>query len=211
VAVALTRPSRSCPSAREGLKLRFEHGDRVRLIVASCLTVVAMPYLLREGKEQRAERPPTVAAVAPGAEALASPTGDGAQPAAAPVVSTPAPDPTTTDVGPGFLSGPTFPTVARTIVVAVPTTNSPTTQEGRASFRRWRPGSTTVGAPCAAWFLPVGTTVTVTNVDNGHTVNCVIAERTGVPDDQVIVLDTPVFEQLADLIEAPVPVTISWR
>jgi hypothetical protein len=39
----------------------------------------------------------------------------------------------------------------------------------------------------------------------------VIANRTGVPDDQMIVLDTPVFEQLADLIEAPIPVTISWR
>ena len=211
MAVALTRSSRTCPSVREDLKLRFEHGDRVRLIVASCLTVAALPYLLREGKEQRADRPPTVAAVAPGAEALGTAKGDGAPNAAAPAVPTPAPDPTTTEDGPSFLSGPTFPTVARTITVAVPTTNSPTTQEGRASFRRWRPGSTSVSAPCAAWFLPVGTTVTVTNLDNGHTVTCVIANRTGVPDDQMIVLDTPVFEQLADLIEAPIPVTISWR
>jgi hypothetical protein len=179
--------------------------------VASCLTVVALPYLLREGKEQRDDRPPTVAAVAPGAEALGTPTVDGAQPAAAPAVTPPAPGPTTTEVGPSFLSGPTFPTVARTITVAVPTTNSPTTEVGRASFRRWRPGSTSVRAPCAAWFLPVGTEVTVTNLDNGHTVSCVIAERTGVPDDQVIVLDTPIFEQLADLNEAPIPVTISWR
>ena len=162
--------------------------------MASCLTVVALPYLLREGKEQRTDRPPTVAAVAPGAEALGSPTGDGAPPAAAPAVS-----------------GPTFPTVARTITVAVPTTNSATTQDGRASFRRWRPGATSVSAPCAAWFLPVGTDVTVTNLDNGHTVTCVIAERTGVPHDQVIILDTPVFEQLADLIEAPIPVTLTWR
>ena len=68
----------------EGLELRFEHGDRARLIVASCLTVAALPFLLREGKEQRDERPPTVAAVAPGVEALASPTGD------APPTDTPA-------------------------------------------------------------------------------------------------------------------------
>jgi len=93
----------------------------------------------------------------------------------------------------------------------VPTTSSPTSETGRASFRRWKPGATTVSAPCAAWFLAVGTTVTVTNQDNGHAVNCVIAERTGVPDDQVIVLDTPLFEQLADVIDAPIPVTISWR
>ena len=62
-----------------------------------------------------------------------------------------------------------------------------------------------------AWFLPIGTAVTVTNLDNGHTVKCVIADRTGVPDDRVIVLDTTVFEQLADLVEAPIPVTISWQ
>jgi hypothetical protein len=169
--------------------------------------VAALPFLLREGKEQRSDRPPTVAAVAPGAEALASPTGD-EQRAATPAASA---DATTTVAGPGFLSGPTFPTVARTITVVVPTTNSATSETGRATFRRWAGGSTTTAAPCAVWFLPVGTTVTVTNLDNGHQVKCVIAARTGVPDGQLIVLDTPVFEQLADLIEAPIPVTISWR
>jgi hypothetical protein len=51
----------------------------------------------------------------------------------------------------------------------------------------------------------------VTNLDNGHLVECVVADRTGVPDDQLIVLDTPDFEQLADLVEAPIPVSISWR
>ena len=69
MAIAFTRTGRPCPSAREGLKLRFEHGDRARLIVASCLTVAALPFLLNEGKTQRAERPPTVAAVAPGGDA----------------------------------------------------------------------------------------------------------------------------------------------
>jgi hypothetical protein len=210
VAVALARPSRTCPSAREGLKLRFEHGDRARLIVASCLTVAALPFLLREGKEQRDERPPTVAAVAPGAEALASPTGDGPHPDA-PAATTPATAPATTEPGPSFLSGPSIVTVARTITVAVPTTGSGTTETGRASFRRWPAGSTTISAPCAAWFLPIGTPVTVTNLDNGHLVECVVADRTGVPDDQLIVLDTPDFEQLADLVEAPIPVSISWR
>jgi len=177
--------------------------------VASCLTVVALPFLLREGKEQRDDRPPTVAAVAPGAEALATPAGDPAAtgtPASTPTTAAP-----TTPAGPAFLSGPTLPTVARAVTVVVPTAPSATSQTGRASYRRWPAGATATGAPCAAWFLPVGTHVTVTNLDNGHTVECVIAERTGVPDDQVVVLDTPVFEQLADLIEAPIPVAISWR
>ena len=182
--------------------------------MASCLTVAALPFLLNEGKAQRAERPPTVAVVAPGGEALASPLGDedqsttvaaaAAAPAAAPT--------TTTEPGPSFLSsGPTDPTTAPAIVVAVPASTSPTSEIGRASFRRWAEGSTSVSAPCAAWFLDVGTAVTVTNLDNGHTVKCVIADRTGVPKDELVVLDTPVFEQLADLIDAPIPVTISWR
>jgi hypothetical protein len=180
--------------------------------VASCLTVAALPFLLREGKAQRDERPPTVAAVAPGAEALASPTGEKpATDAVDPAPTSPAVTPPTTEPGPGFLSGPTIATVARAITVAVPTTSSGTTETGRASFRRWPAGSTTISAPCAAWFLPIGTAVTVTNLDNGHLVTCVIADRTGVPDDQLIVLDTPIFEQLADLVEAPVPVSISWR
>jgi hypothetical protein len=178
--------------------------------VASCLTVAALPFLLNEGKAQRAERPPTVAAVAPGGEALASPLGD-EQPAAAPTDAVAAVTPTT-EVGPSFLfSGPTNPTTAPAIVVAVPASTSPTSEIGRASFRRWPEGSTSVSAPCAAWFLAIGTKVTVTNLDNGHTVTCVIADRTGVPDDQVIVLDTTVFGQLADLVEAPIPVTISWQ
>jgi hypothetical protein len=176
--------------------------------VASCLTVAALPFLLREGKEQRDERPPTVAAVAPGVEALASPTGDAAH-TDTPAATTPVVAPPTTEVGPSFLSGPTIATVARTITVAVPTTSAATTETGQASFRRWPTGS--VSAPCAAWFLRIGTTVSVTNLDNGHMVECVIADRTGVPDDQLIILDTPVFEQLADLVDAPIPVSISWR
>jgi hypothetical protein len=165
--------------------------------VASCLTVAALPFLLNEGKAQRAERPPTVAAVAPGGEALAAPLGN---------------EDRSTEAGPSFLfSGPTDPTTAPAIFVAVPASTSPTSETGRASYRRWAEGSTSVSAPCAAWFLDIGTAVTVTNLDNGHTVQCVIADRTGVPDDRVIVLDTTVFEQLADLVEAPIPVTISWQ
>lgn len=206
-------------SAREG-KLRFEHGDRVRLIVASCLTVVALPVLLSEGRAQRAERPPTVAAVAPGGEALASPLGDEQTTA---TTTTPAPakpdrgsggsgatTTATTDADPpSFLTGVTA-ALPKSITVAVPAQISNTTETGKASFRRWAPGSTSVTNPCAAWFLKVGTKVTVTNLDNGHTVDCVVTQRTGVPQDQLIVLDTQAFSQLADLIEAPIPVTISW-
>jgi hypothetical protein len=211
----------TCPCQGRVGNLRFDHGDRVRLIVASCLTVVALPVLLNEGKDQRAERPPTMAVVAPGAGAIAT---LGSQPttAAAPAASvsepTSAPPPpadqTTAphDSGddPSFLAGPFTPTSMTGITVAVPDTTSRTRQTGRASYRRWPPGSSSIASPCAAWFLDVGTAVTVTNLDNGHSVKCVIVDRRGVPSDQIIVVDTALFHQLADVVEAPIPVTINW-
>jgi hypothetical protein len=192
--------------------LRFEHGDRVRLVVASCLTLVALPVLLREGKDQRAERPPTVAAVAPRGEALASPLSDESATTAPAAASSAAPTPpastaTTDSDPPAFLSSIPAATSNR-IVVAVPTQAPATTQSGQATYRRWPPGAKPDS--CAAWFLKVGSKVTVTNLDNGHTVQCTITDRTGVPADDTIVLDTPTFSRLADLIEAPIPVSISW-
>jgi hypothetical protein len=183
--------------------------------VASCLTLIALPVLLREGQEQRAERPPTVAAVAPRGEALASPLGDetasttAANPSSNSTASSPpASTPTTDRDPPAFLSS-IPPTTANAIVVAVPTEVLANTQSGQATYRRWPPGAKATD-PCAAWFLKVGTKVTVTNLDNGHTVVCTVTDRTGVPADGTVVLDTPTFSRLADLIEAPIPVSISW-
>jgi hypothetical protein len=205
------------------VELRFEHGDRVRLIVASCLTVAALPILLREGNERRVNQP-TVAAVAPGGEALASPLDSspsstvvaaGAPTAATEPASSPAPpgeQPTTTEDAARFLvGGTTTPVTAGSLTIAVPAPPSETTETGTASFKRWATGSTWASDPCAAWFLKVGTRVTVTNLDNGHTATCTIVERTGTEKSQVIVLDADVFAQLSDLVHAPIPVRISWR
>jgi hypothetical protein len=207
------------------VELRFEHGDRVRLIVASCLTVAALPILLREGKEQRVNQP-TVAAVAPGGAALASPLDSSpsssvvaagsatvASSGQAPVPTAgPADQPSTTADAARFLVGsPTTPDTAGSVTIAVPAPPSPTTETATASFKRWVKGSTWAADPCAAWFLKVGTRVTVTNLDNGHTASCTIVDRTGTEKAQVIVLDADIFAQLSDLVHAPIPVRISWR
>jgi hypothetical protein len=202
---------------RGGDKLRFEHGDRVRLIVASCLTIAALPILLREGTQQRTNQP-TVAVVAPGGQALASPLDSSpstsvAADQSAPTPPTPpaAPDTTTTDDTASFLVGvPTTPDTAGSITIAVPAPPSETTQTVTASFKRWAKGSTWAPDPCAAWFLKVGTRVTVTNLDNGHTATCTIVDRTGTAKSEVIVLDADIFAQLSDLVHAPIPVRISW-
>lgn len=204
------------------MELRFEHGDRVRLVVASCLTVAALPILLREGNESRVNQP-TVAAVAPGGEALASPLDSsasspvvaaGSSPAAE-SASTPAPpvqQPSTTDDSARFLvSGTTTAGTVGPVTIAVPAPPSQTSETGTASFKRWARGSTWATDPCATWFLKVGTRVTVTNLDNGHTATCTVVERTGTDKAQVIVLDADIFAQLSDLVRAPIPVRITWR
>jgi hypothetical protein len=190
--------------------------------VASCLTVAALPILLREGKEQHANQP-TVAVVAPGGQALASPLdgtsagGPATTQAAARTNGGSAPPPgpsagpSTTEDVPDFLVGsPTTPPARTSITIAVPAGDSNSAKTGTASYRRWPAGASTVPNPCATWYLPVGTKVTVTNLDNGHTVTCTIVQRTGTDKTQAIVLDTPLFARLADLIEAPIPVRITW-
>jgi hypothetical protein len=185
--------------------------------VASCLTVAALPILLREGSQQRANQP-TVAVVAPGGQALASPLDSSssttvAADRAAPALPPPpeAPDTTTTEAPASFLVGaPTTPDTAGSITIAVPAPASETTQTVTASFKRWAKGSTWASDPCAAWFLKVGTRVTVTNLDNGHIATCTIVDRTGTAKSDVIVLDADIFAQLSDLVHAPIPVRISW-
>ena len=203
------------------MELRFEHADRVRLVVASCLTVAALPILLREGNERRVNQP-TVAAVAPGGEALASPLDSSASTAvvaagsasaaeSAPASAPPAQQPSTTEDAPRFLvGGTTTAETAGSVTIAVPAPASATTQTGTASFKRWASGSTWATDPCATWFLKVGTRVTVTNLDNGHNVTCTVVERTGTDKTQVIVLDADLFAQLSDLVHAPIPVRITW-
>ena len=186
--------------------------------MASCLTIAALPVLLREGSQQRTNQP-TVAVVAPGGEALASPLDSGSsttvaagQPAPARPASPSAPETTTTADSASFLVGaPTTPDTAGSITIAVPAPPSDTTQIVTASFKRWAKGSTWAADPCAAWFLKLGTRVTVTNLDNGHTATCTVVDRTGTAKSDVIVLDADIFAQLSDLVHAPIPVRISWR
>src|SRR5262249_14213032 len=148
---------------RGGEELRFEHGDRVRLVVASCLTIAALPILLREGSQQRANQP-TVAVVAPGGQALASPLDSGSSTTVAADQATPAvaaapappsaPTTTTTADSASFLVGsPTTPDTAGSITIAVPAPASETTRMVTASFKRWAKGSTWAGGPCAAEFF----------------------------------------------------------
>src|SRR5205823_3117330 len=103
---------------------------------------------------------PTVAVVAPGGEALASPLDSspsstvvaadaGPVPRAAAAA---APNTSTTADAADFLVGtPTTPDTRGSITIAVPAPAAEATQTGTASFKRWAKVSTWASDPCAAW------------------------------------------------------------
>jgi hypothetical protein len=171
----------------------------VRLVVASVVTVVALPLVLsqRDGNEQTA-----VAAVGP-ASALAegrsatAPTAQEAAPSLAPS---------------GFLTAsPTSTAPGVTVIdIAVKGPASADQAAGKATFKRWAPGQVNVANPCATPLVEVGRVLTVTNLDNGQSTRCVNVSARDLPKGQVVVLGDAVFQLIGDLAQAPVPVQVSW-
>ena len=76
---------------------------------------------------------------------------------------------------------------------------------GTASFRR-NIRSTTA---CQVKGVPFNTAITVTNLDNSRSVQCIASVGGTEPDDDVV-LHADAFLQIADLTDAPVPVQITW-
>ena len=57
---------------------------------------------------------------------------------------------------------------------------------------------------------PLGINVSVQNLNNGRTTTCTNVFRTSLPSGATMLLHTKVFESLANLVDAPIPVTVSW-
>jgi hypothetical protein len=182
---------------RDGTLL-VERSDRLRIIAVSALTVVALPLLVAQ---TRGEGTSSAAVVGPANE-LATRTA-GPSPAA-----TDAAAPSSTDGG--FLGGPTTGPPATVIDIAVPSPKPDDRATGKAGFKRWAPGTVAMWNPCATALVKAGTTITVTNLDNGHSVQCVNVGSSGVPKGTDIVIQTEFFAQLGDLVQAPVPVELRW-
>ena len=62
---------------------------------------------------------------------------------------------------------------------------------------------------CHAKNIPFNATVTVTNLDNSQSVQCVASVGGAAPEFD-IVLATDTFARIADLTDAPVPVQLTW-
>lgn len=157
--------------------------ERRRLAVALIVTLVAIPALMLSG-------------------------GGGTSDDATPVVTSPSSD-DSKPLDPAFLptGGPT--TSLGPITVNVPPAATGTHIKGDASFIRWPSDITNGKRICASPHATIGTEITVTNLDNGRSLTCTNA-TTESRGDLVIIVDADVFIEIADLVDAPIPVEISF-
>lgn len=161
--------------------------ERRRLVLAIGLTIVALLVPVLSGGNDSGS-----------AEAAESSTGP---------VTASVPD-DTSPADPAFL-----PSVESTVANDVITINVPARPEGtiltgEASFIRW---PQTMGLkPCATPHALIGTIVTVTNLNNGRSIKCNNVSIEALRDGSVIILHTDVFLEIADLIDAPIPVEINF-
>jgi rare lipoprotein A len=152
---------------------------------------------------------PVVATAEPGSNAVVvlGPTTIAAEAA---TTTTTAPPPTTAPRRPAASARPV--TRAATATTAAPaprptTTAAPSpdrTETGKASWYDHRAGI------CAHKTLPFGTVVTVTNLDNGRSVQCTVGDRGPYVQGWIIDLNPREFTQLAPLSEGVLNVRINW-
>ncbi|MEP7046716.1 MAG: hypothetical protein ABI949_08560 [Ilumatobacteraceae bacterium] len=165
--------------------------DRRRLALASIFTVAALPALWIINRDDAGSAAPAIGA--------AGVPQVGAN--HAPSTSAYSPNP------PIFLNGPVNGADPAVVDIIISPGPSATEAKGNASFRRYADPSK---HPCTTALAPWGSTLTVTNTDNGQTTTCLNAISTPLPEGVDIVLHTDLFTLISDLADAPVPVRISW-
>jgi hypothetical protein len=176
-----------------------DYAQRRRVALAAAITLIAVPAVFLLGREESAAEPVTattvVGTVAPNPDAASASAGS-ADP------STPETDPMgTTPVA--YLEGTVPPSAGDGATIAIP--RKQRSIKGTASFRR------NIGLinTCQVIGVPFGTAVTVTNLDNSRTVQC-ISSVGGVEPPDDVVMHADAFLQIADLTDAPIPVDINW-
>ena len=105
-----------------------------------------------------------------------------------------------------ILGGPPPIAPSGSAAVAYPAT-SPNSITGRATFTAFGYSSNPV---CFSAMTPVGVQLTVTNINNRRSIKCTSAFAVSVPAGVTVQLNSTQFTQLADLIDAPIPVKINW-
>jgi rare lipoprotein A len=180
---------------------------RHRLAFAVWLTVLALPILVIDNIPNTEARAASVQVDA--GRASQTPTTTAPKTTPTTVLSTTVADTAPVTEPPAT----TTPPKARARVVAPPTTSKPTTttttappnrQQGGASWYDYRAGE------CAHVSIPKGTVVTVTSLETGARVTCVVTDRGPYSGGRIIDLDRATFAKLADPGRGIIQVEITW-
>jgi len=178
-----------------------DFAQRRRVALALAITVILVPaaFLLNRDSTNGAASPTNTyvgTVVIPGQATVATTLPAPDEPAATDAMGT-------TDVA--YLDGTVPPEQDDPTSIKIPRPAESIT--GSATFSR------DIGNPKACQVrdlaaVPFNSTVTVTNLDNSRSVQCV-ASVTGTPDES-IVLNADAFLQIGDLTDAPLSVKITW-
>lgn len=165
--------------------------DRNRLTVVTIVTIVAVPllWITNAGSQSGTETTSDTVATA---------------------TTTTLPLGLATDItadSPVNLDGPRIESPTGTGQIAYPANNNGQQLRGIATYKRF-PDIAKTG--CATNLIPLGATITVRNLNNGLKVECTNLNIGYVPPNVDLVLHTDLFEDVAELKEAPLPVEMTW-
>jgi hypothetical protein len=184
--------------------MAHDYAQRRRVALALAITVIAAPAAFLLNRRDGDDDPVTAGTLETLVGTIPAPGGS-APPSAS---STESPDATDAlgTASAGYLSGTTVPADVDAAQIAVP--RLPESVRGLATFSSAIESTLECHADAAE--VPFNATITVTNLDNSRSVQCV-SSIGGAPPETTIVLATATFAQIADLTDAPVPVQITWN
>lgn len=174
----------------------YEYAQRRRIAIAIAITVILGPAAFLLNRNDRGDQ---AAATVPGSvsPSAAGDTVAETAPAATNALGT-APV--------GYLTGTTVAADNEPAKIAIPKLQEAV--KGQATFSSDIAATTQCHANYVKG-IPFNATLTVTNLDNSRSVQCV-ASIAGAEPEFEVVLAVDTFAQIADLTDAPVPVEITW-
>lgn len=170
--------------------MSYETVQRRRLFVAIALTAVLVPALFLVNRDDESATAPPVTVIGSPTTSTTAPS----RPTATDVMGTAPVDP---------LNDPQPPGADDPATIAIPVLPQSVTGEG--TFSR----AIALSTGCYAPEVPYNRRITVTNLDNSKSVDC-INNVGGTRPPEAVVLHPDAFVQIADLTDAPVPVQITW-
>jgi hypothetical protein len=105
-----------------------------------------------------------------------------------------------------FLSGPIGAAPTGTAPTAYPSADT-AKLTGQATFSSFNGAPVTI---CNCPQAPYGVRLSVKNLNNGRTITCSNVMMPSTPANVTIVVHTQLFVGLSDLVNAPIPVSITW-